>query len=121
MEIFQLQAPCDAFGQALNKLMIAYNMEKLGDVGTTATLNLGQRDYNGGEVEGGLRGEMYWNWLIIYQLVIPQDARGTAIGVGFRTRKSLRGRMVALASGWTPSVSKLLTSTASESMKNLAS
>jgi GNAT superfamily N-acetyltransferase len=80
MEIFQLQAPSDAFGQAMNKLMIAYNTEKLGDVGTTATLNLGLRDHNGAEVEGGLRGEIYWNWLTIYQLVIPQDVRGKGIG-----------------------------------------
>jgi GNAT superfamily N-acetyltransferase len=80
MEIVQLQTPSDAFGQAMNKLMIAYNREKVGAVGNTATLNLGLRDSNGVEMEGGLRGEIYWNWLIIYQLVIPQDVRGKGIG-----------------------------------------
>jgi GNAT superfamily N-acetyltransferase len=80
MEIVQLQTPSDVFGEAMNRLMIAYNRETLGDIGTTATLNLGLRDHNGIEVEGGLRGEIYWNWLIIYQLVIPQDVRGKSIG-----------------------------------------
>jgi GNAT superfamily N-acetyltransferase len=80
MEIFQVQAASHAFGQAMNRLMIAYNREKLGDVRTTATLNLRLRDHSGVEVEGGLRGEIYWNWLVIYQLVIPQNVRGKGIG-----------------------------------------
>ena len=40
MEIYQLQAPSEMFEQTMNKLMIAYNMEKLGDVGTTAAIQL---------------------------------------------------------------------------------
>jgi GNAT superfamily N-acetyltransferase len=80
MEIVQLQAPSDAFEQAMDRLMIASNREKLGVVGTTATLNLGLRDHNGVEVEGGLRGELYRDWLIIYQLVIPHDVRGKGTG-----------------------------------------
>ena len=81
MEIFQLQTPSDAFEQAMNRLMIAYNRERLGcAAGTAVALNLGLRDQNGAEVEGGLRGEIHWNWLIVYQLVIPQDVRGKGTG-----------------------------------------
>jgi GNAT superfamily N-acetyltransferase len=80
VEIFQLETPSDTHWQAIRKLMVEYNREKLGEVGVTATIALGLRNQSNEEVKGGLWGEIYWNWLTIYLLIIPQNVRGQGIG-----------------------------------------
>jgi GNAT superfamily N-acetyltransferase len=71
--------------------MVEYNREKIGEVGATATIALGLRNRSNEAVKGGLWGEIYWNWLTIYLLIIPRNLRGQGVG------SSLLQRAEALA------------------------
>ena len=80
MKIHRLPSSCEAFDAGMNELMLAYNLQRVGKVGATETVRLGLVDDDGRASPGGLRGEIYWNWLVIYQLIVPEELRGRGLG-----------------------------------------
>ncbi|WP_312272132.1 GNAT family N-acetyltransferase [Pseudomonas sp.] len=64
---------------AILKPLRAHNHSKAGDP-KPESIALLVRDENTNEVIGGLYGEIYYRWLFIELLAIPEETRGQGIG-----------------------------------------
>ncbi|GGM19929.1 GNAT family N-acetyltransferase [Pseudomonas asuensis] len=64
---------------AILKPLRAHNFSKAGDP-KPESIALLVRDENTDEIIGGLYGEIFYRWLFIELLAIPEEARGQGIG-----------------------------------------
>ena len=80
VEIFRRETPTDAHWEAMRKLLVDYNRNRMGGPSPKLDVVFGLRDPGGAEIGGGLWGDIYWNWLTIYLLVIPETVRRRGVG-----------------------------------------
>lgn len=78
MRIVQSQNPTDEERQAILLPLRAYNAAKAG-VTVPEPIALLIRDDNG-EILGGLYGRVFYQWLFIELLSVPEQARGLGMG-----------------------------------------
>ena len=78
LRIEQSQNPTDEERQAILLPLRAYNAQKAG-VSTPEPIALLVRDESG-EILGGLHGRVFYRWLYIDLLSVPEQGRGQGIG-----------------------------------------
>ncbi|VVQ08340.1 GNAT family N-acetyltransferase [Pseudomonas fluorescens] len=78
LRIEQSQNPTDEERQAILLPLRAYNAQQAG-VSTPELVALLLRDESG-EILGGLHGRVFYQWLYIDLLSVPEQARGQGIG-----------------------------------------
>ncbi|MET0774975.1 MAG: GNAT family N-acetyltransferase [Pseudomonas mandelii] len=78
LRIEQSLNPTDEERQAILLPLRAYNASKAG-VSTQETFALLVRDENG-EILGGLYGRVFYQWMFIDLLSVPEQARGQGLG-----------------------------------------
>ncbi|AWM91574.1 GNAT family N-acetyltransferase [Pseudomonas sp. 31-12] len=78
LRIEQSLNPTDEERQAILLPLRAYNASKAG-VSTQETFALLVRDDNG-EILGGLYGRVFYQWMFIELLSVPEQARGQGLG-----------------------------------------
>ncbi|KPG93122.1 GCN5 family acetyltransferase [Pseudomonas sp. RIT-PI-q] len=78
MRIVQSQNPTDEEEQAILLPLRAYNASKAG-VSVQEPIALLIRDDNG-DILGGLYGRVFYQWLFIELLSVPEQARGLGMG-----------------------------------------
>jgi len=78
LRIEQSKNPTDEERQAILLPLLAYNAQKAG-VSTPEPITLLVRDESG-EILGGLHGRVFYRWLYIDLLSVPEQGRGQGIG-----------------------------------------
>lgn len=71
--------PGDAERSAIAKPLRAYNVAQAGDA-KAETFALLVRDEHTNDILGGLRGEIFYQWMFIELLAIPEQCRGQGTG-----------------------------------------
>jgi GNAT superfamily N-acetyltransferase len=79
VEIEVAAQPSDADREAIFERLVSYN-ETVGGPSRYEPLAIRLRDKATGRVNGGLWGQLFYNWLYVELLFVPEEERGKNIG-----------------------------------------
>lgn len=80
VRIEHTSSPTEAEVSAILTPLRAYNVAKAGQSGAEKFALL-VKDEQGDDVLGGLKGSIFYSWMFIELLVVPEQARGQGLGV----------------------------------------
>jgi len=111
--------PAEEDRKAILEPLLAYNLAKAGEE-HYKRLALFLRD-NGNEIQGGLWAKLYYDWLFVDLLFVPEAMRGENLGSKLlRDAEDWAKVRVAKGLGSIPSRFRLLSFTRSKAMMSLA-
>lgn len=84
VRIEQASSPTDEDVQAILAPLRAYNVSQAGEAGSQKFALL-VRDEHSNQVLGGLSGSLFYRWMFIELLVVPEQARGQGLGARLMT------------------------------------